>query len=136
MQIVWSKVIENFAPAFGLSKAQIEDTYNKPDKSKMMGGTYVTVKFYSGYAVIITFAMELDKIHFLNAYKVFPDMLTVDVAKADPIQILVNFMEGYGKVVDLPGVGKVKTYVNEDTRQFYQGMLDIEKYGQALASRV
>lgn len=131
MRIVWSKTIENFAPKFGISKAQIEDAFNKPDKSSVVGGTYVTVKFYNGYAMLITFFYAQDKVHFMNAYKVFPNMVKVDVDKANALEILVDFMNGFGMEVDLPGVGKVKTHVNEAGKEFFQGILDVEKYFQA-----
>ena len=128
MQIVWSKVIEEFAPKFGLSKPQIEDTFNKPDKSEVNGGIYVTVKYYTGYAVILTFYYEDNKAHFMNCYKVFPDMLTVDVDKVGSTEILMDFMDRFGMESDVPGVGKVKTHLDPVNHKFYQGILDIEKY--------
>jgi len=131
MQISWSKTINQFAPVFGLTKEQIEDTYNKPDKTDIIGGNYITVKFYGGYAVLVTFTMQMDHANFMNAYKIFPDMLTVDVDKASAVDILKNFMENYGMLVDVPGIGKVKTHFNESRKEFFQGILDIEKYIQA-----
>lgn len=136
MQIVWSKMIEQFAPKFGLTKEQIEDAYNKPDKSDVFGGIYATVKFYQGYAVLITFFYEADKIHFMNAYKVFPDMVKVDVNKAGALEILKDFMENYGMEVEVPGVGKVKMHIDEQGKKMYQGILDIEKYMSAASGKL
>jgi hypothetical protein len=136
MQTVWSKTIEQFCPQFKLTKEQIEDAFNKPDKTESVGGTYVTVKFYSGYAVAVTFFMQGNKTHFMNAYRIFPDMLTVDVDKAGALEILQNFMENYGMLVDVPGVGKVKTHVDLAAKKFFQGILDVEKYMQATGSRL
>jgi hypothetical protein len=135
MQILWSKTINQFAPIFNLTKEQIEDTYNKPDKTDIIGGNYITIKFYGSYAVLVTFTMKMDHVNFMNAYKIFPDMLKVDVEKASALEILKDFMEGYGMLVDLPGVGKVKTYFNESKKEFFQGILDVEKYMQAVNGR-
>lgn len=136
MQIAWSKMIDEFAPKFGLSKPQIEDTFNKPDSTYTIGGNFITVKFYNGYAVIVTYFMQGNKVHFMNAYKVFPDMLKVDVKSASALDILVDFMSGFGMEVDVPDVGRVKTYVNESSRHFFQGILDVEKYMAAAGGRL
>lgn len=136
MQITWSKTIEQFSPKFGISKAQIEDTFNKPDATSTMGGNYITVKYYSGYAVIVTYFMQGNKVNFMNAYKVFPDMLKVNVDKASALEILVDFMDGFGLEIDVPEIGKAKTYVNEASKQFFQGVLDIEKYMNAANGRL
>ncbi|TAL47333.1 hypothetical protein EPN87_03195, partial [archaeon] len=124
MPIKWSRVIEQFSPAFGISKPQIEDVYNKPDKTSIIGGNYISVKFYGGYAVLITFLMYDTKVELMNAYKIFPNMIKVDVEKAEAIDILVDFMDNFGMEVDVPGVGKVKTYVDNVSRKFFQGVLD------------
>ena len=136
MQIVWSKMIEKFAPQFGIPKAQIEDTFNKPDKSEVFGGVYTSVKFYQGYAMLITFFYESEKVHFMNAYKVFPDMVKIDLDRANAIEILQDFMDGYGMEVDVPGVGKVKTHIDDQGRKMYQGILDVEKYMTAAGGRL
>lgn len=136
MQIVWSKMIEQFASQFGLTKPQIEDTFNKPDSTSAMGGNYITVKYYNGYAVVVTYFMQGNKVHFMNAYKIFPDMIKVDVNKASAIEILQDFMNNFGSDVDVPGVGKVKTYVNEVNHEFFQGILDIQKYVAAANGRI
>jgi hypothetical protein len=135
MQIQWSKTIEQFAPKFGISKPQIEDAFNKPDATYTIGGNYITIKYYSGYAVLITFFMQGNRVNFMNAYKIFPDMIKIDVNKANPLEILVDFMNGFGMEVDVPGVGKVRTFVDEATRNFFQGILDVEKYVGAANGR-
>ena len=136
MQIVWSKIIEEFGPKFGLSKEQIEDTFNKPDKTESNGGIYVTIKYYTGYAVILTFFYENNKAHFMNCYKVFPDMLTVDVDKVTSTAILQDFMERFGMETDVPGIGRVKTHLDEVNHKFFQGILDIEKYMEVAKGRL
>lgn len=136
MQVLWSKVIETFAPKFGISKGQIEDAYNKPDRSDVIGGTYISVKFYTGHALIITFFMDRDRVHFMNAYKIFPDMLSVDVSKAGALQILQDFMDRFGVETDVPGVGKVRMHVDEANRRFFQGILDVERYFAAADGRL
>jgi hypothetical protein len=135
MQIVWSKMIEKFAPQFGLTKEQIEDAYNKPDKTSILGGNYITVKFYGGYAILVTFTMQMDHANFMNAYKIFPDMINVDVDKSEAIDVLTDFMGNYGMLVEVPGVGKVKTHFNEIKKEFFQGILDMEKYLQSGSGR-
>ena len=135
MPIRWSRVIERFAPDFGISKAQIEDVYNKPDKTSIIGGNYVSIKFYQGHAVLITFLMYDTNVELMNAYKILPDMLTVDVDKADALEILVDFMNNFGMEVDVPNVGRVKIYVDKGNRKFFQGILDVEKYMAKLNGR-
>jgi hypothetical protein len=136
MQIQWSKTIEQFAPKFGISKEQIEDAFNKPDSTEGVSGNFITVKFYNGYMILITFYMQGNKTFFMNAYKIFPDMLKTDLNKAKPLEILTDFMNNFGMDVDVPGVGKVKTYVNEVTHDFFQGILDVEKYLAAANGRL
>jgi len=136
MQIVWSKTIEQFAPMFGIGKPQIEDTFNKPDATSTIGGNYIAVKYYNGYAVAVTYFMQGNKVNFMNAYKIFPDMIRVDVNRATALEVLVDFMDGFGSEVDVPGVGRVKTHVDEASKQFFQGILDVEKYVAAASGRI
>lgn len=136
MQIVWSKTIEQFAPKFGIPKERIEDAFNKPDATSTVGGNYVTVKFYNGYAVLVTYFMQGNKVNFMNAYKIFPDMIKVNVDKASALEILVDFMDGFGAEVDVPGVGRVKTFVDEASKNFFQGILDVEKYVAAADGKI
>lgn len=136
MQITWSKMIEEFAPKFGIPKQQIEDAFNKPDSTYTISGHYITVKYYNGYALLITFFMQGNRVTFMNAYKVFPNMIKVDVNKANALEILVDFMNNFGLDVDVPGVGKVKTHINEASHEFFQGILDVEKYTAAANGRI
>jgi len=136
MQIAWSKMIEQFAPQFGISKLQIEDAFNKPDSTYTIGGNYISIKYYNGYGLLVTFFMQGNKVHFMNAYKIFPDMIRVKIDGASALEILVDFMDGFGMDVEIPGVGMGKTHVNEGTHSFFQGILDIEKYVTAAGDRV
>lgn len=136
MQIAWSKMIEQFGPRFGIGKAQIEDAYNKPDMTHTIGGNFISVKFYNGYGLLITFFMQGNKVHFMNAYKVFPDMVKVDPARCTALEFMVDFMNNFGMDVEIPGVGKAKIHVNEGNHEFFQGILDIEKYVAAAGDRV
>ncbi len=128
MQIIWSKTIEDYAEKLKLNKLEIEDTYNKPDKNQSIAGVYVSVKFYNGYAIIITFFYKDNKTHIMNAYKIYPNMITVNIDEVTPIEILENFMNNYGMEIEVEGIGKIKIFYDEANKKFYQGILNVEKY--------
>lgn len=132
MHLHYSHVIEKYSVPLGTTLDMVEDAFNKPDKSDILGGTYISIKFYNGFLILITFYMKDNDVFFENAYKIFPNMVSVDVEKASALDILENFMQSFGMEVDVPKIGRYKIFKDVQQRIFFQGILDIEKYNAAL----
>lgn len=134
MKLHYSRTIEQFSTALGVQKSMVEDTFNKPDMTDIMGGYYISIKVYGDHFILITFRTKGNDVFFENAYKIYPSMLDIDLGKASTIDVLKDFMSKYGMEVDVPGLGKQKVYVDEKQRIFFQGILDVEKYAAAISN--
>jgi hypothetical protein len=124
----YSEFINRFHDMLGVEKPEIEEVFNKPDVTDIIGGNFVSVKRYEHYAVLITFHESGDFIRFASAYKILPKLFDKDIMKMKPSELLFTLMEKYGRETDMPGIGRCKIFIDVSRKIFFPGVLEIEKY--------
>ena len=132
MQFAFSEIINRFSDALNVTKFEILETFNKPDSSTVLGGTNISIKNFNNFHVLVTFQMDNDLVRFMNAYKIYPQLLQKDLKRMKADAVLFEFMETFGVEKDIPGVGMKKIYADPQRRTFFQGILDIDKYSNAI----
>lgn len=136
MRFLYSELITKFQDVLETPKELIEETFNKPDNTDVITGKYVSMKYFSDFLFIVIF--EIDEINesakFLNAYKIYPKLLDgINISKMKPLDILKEFMNRYGKA--MPKFGSQKFMVERSKNIFFPGVLDIEKYLEAMKNK-
>lgn len=137
MRFSYSSLIEKFREVLGTPKPLIEETYNKPDLVDVIKEKYVSIKWFGDFYMLVIFEMDGESVNFLNAYRVYPKMIDVDMdklARMRPLELLAALMNKYGIPKQLAGAGECKVFVEKDSPIFFLGILDIEKYLEALGS--
>lgn len=132
MQFAFSEIINRFSDALGVTKFEIVETFNKPDSSSILGGTNISMKNFGNFHVLITFQMDNDIVRFMNAYRIYPQLFQKDLRKMKADAVLFEFMEAFGIEKEIPGIGKKKIFADPQRKAFFQGILDIDKYSNAV----
>lgn len=133
MQVLYSELINRFQDLLGIQKNLIEETFNKPDATDVVLDKYISVKNFGSYCILIIFEMGDQTLKFLNAHRIYPKLLNGnDVSKMKPLDLLLEFMNIYGISRTVPGFGEHKVFVERKMKIFFPGILDIEKYMEAL----
>jgi|SRR3989344_1119431 len=132
MQFAFSQIIDRFSNALGVSKFEIAETFNKPDKSSILGGTTISLKNFGNSYVLITFGIDGQIVRFENAFKIYPQLLDKEIRKMKAEEVMFEFMEKFGIEKDIPGIGKKKIFADPQRKAFFQGILDIDKYSNAV----
>lgn len=71
----------------------------------------------------------------LSAYTIYPKMMDgMDIVKMKPVKLLEEFMKMYGIDKNIPGFGQQKFLINKERGVCFLGILDLEKYSEALKS--
>jgi len=152
MNFSYSELIEKFKDVLGTPKELMEETFNKPDAVDIVKNRYVSIKKFrnlsgdfDGDFYIITISESYDtSVRFLNAYRIYPNMLndvvqnddgvnvdTTEISKISemrPLDVLKGFMNRYGLAKAIPGFGERRIFVEKNVDVFFFGILDIEKY--------
>ena len=129
MQFLYSGLIANFMDVLGTPKHAIDETFNKPDSSDITMNTGISIKDFGGYHILIVFQLDDQNVRFMNAYRVYPQLLPgVNMQKAKPLKVLKAFMEKYGIEKEFPGHGACKFLIERGSNIFFPGILDIDKY--------
>jgi hypothetical protein len=135
MQIVFSELIERFANLLGTPKDLILETFNKPDATDFVLNKCISIKNFGNFYFLIIFEMDNELVRFSNAYRIYPQLLNgSDLGKMKPVEILEEFMNKFGIVKNLPIYGECKFLIDKKSKFFFPGILDIEKYLEALKS--
>jgi hypothetical protein len=133
MQIIYSELINQFHELLGTPKELVLETFNKPDATDFVSNRCVSMKNFGGFSLIVVFETENDIVRFTNAYRVYPKLLDgMDISKMKPVEVLTEFMNRYGVSKSLPGLGEYKIFIDRKAKIFFPGILDIEKYLEAL----
>jgi len=132
MQFAFSEIINKFSDILGVTKFEIVETFNKPDSSSILGGTIISMKNFGNYYVLITFEMDANVVRFMSSFKVYPQLLDRDIKKMNAEDVMFEFMEKFGIEKEIPGVGMKKIYSDPQRKMFFQGILDIDKYTNAV----
>ncbi|MEM5829769.1 MAG: hypothetical protein QW040_03615 [Candidatus Aenigmatarchaeota archaeon] len=133
MQFIFSELIERFHELLGTPKELILETFNKPDATDFVINKCISIKNFGKFYILIIFEMEDKIVRFSTAYKIFPRLLDgLNIAKMRPVEILEEFMEKFGILKLIPGYGECKFLIDKKSKIFFHGILDIEKYLQAL----
>ncbi len=133
MKIVYNELIERFQEALGVSKHLIEETFNKPDATDVIANRFVSVKNFGDFCIIIVFDLDDKTVRFLYAYRIYPRLLDgIDISKTRPVGILKEFMDRYGESRSIPGCGEQKFLIDKRLGIFFLGIVNIEKYMEAV----
>ncbi len=133
MMLSYSELIERFQDVLGTPKPLIEETYNKPDVTDIVMGRYISTRKFGDFHMLIVFQMDGRVVKFTNAYRIYPQLIhNIDVDALKPVDVLKEFMNIYGIDKDIPGFGKKKFFVEKNARDIFLGILDIEKYVEAM----
>jgi hypothetical protein len=133
MEFHYSELILNFQEHLGVSKFLIDETFNKPDASDIVVNRCVSVKNFGEYYILVIFEMDGQVVRFLSGYRIYPKLLDgADLTKMKPLDILQEFMNRYGLSKQLPGFGEHKFFIERRLKLFFPGILDIDKYQEAL----
>jgi hypothetical protein len=135
MQFVYSELITRFQDLLGTPKELIEETFNKPDATDVVMNRCISVKKFDKFNFLIIFEMNDEIVRFLSAYRIYPVLLNgADMSRMKPLEILTEFMNRYGVGKQIPGIGERKVLFERRMGIFFPGILDIEKYLEALKS--
>jgi hypothetical protein len=135
MKIIYSELIEKFQDILGTPKELIEETLNKPNNTDIVMNRYISVKNFGDFYILIIFDMEDKSVKLLNAYRIYSKLLDGnDISKMKPFEVLTEFMNRYGVSRNIPGLGEHKIFIEKQSKIFFQGILDIDKYLEALKS--
>lgn len=133
MIISYSKLIDSFQEHLGTPKHLIEETFNKPDATDIVKDRCISIKRFGEFYILIIFEMGDKDVRFLNAYRIYPKLLDgTDISKMKPIDILKEFMNRFGVAKEIPGFGEQKIFIDKKVNVFFFGILDIEKYLEAV----
>lgn len=133
MRVFYNELLNRFQELMGTPKELIEETFNKPDATDVVIDKYVSIKNFGDYYILIIFEMADEVVRFLNAYRIYPKLLDgADIAKMKPLEILTEFMNRYGVAKAIPSFGEHKIFIERRLNIFFPGILDIEKYLEAL----
>jgi hypothetical protein len=115
-----------------ISKEEIIGYYEKPDLVDRIG-PYVIVKklLDNGKAVLMTIDAKSNEEKLMSIYLIHSSFLQSDIGKITPMKMLGEFMEVFGKVVNTP-FGSVKSLIDFDKKIFFEGVLDLGLYQEAL----
>lgn len=133
MQINYSELIEKFQEQLGTPKDLILETFNKPDSSEVVKTKYISIKNFGDFYILIVFEMDDKVVRFLNAYRIYTKLLDgANISKMKPLAVLTEFMNRYGIDKDIPRFGKHKIFIEKSMNIFFLGILDIDKYLEAV----
>lgn len=135
MQVIYSELINMFQDLLGTPKELILETFNKPDATDIAVNRCISIKKFDDFYLLIIFEMNDEIVRFISAYRIYPKLLNgVDISKMKPLEILTEFMNMYGVSRPIPGHGEQKIFIDKSLKIFFPGILDIEKYMEALKS--
>jgi len=133
MQFYYSDIITRFQDVLGIQKVIVEETFNKPDATDIVVNKMISVKSFGDFYLLIIFEMDGQIVRFLNAYRIYPRLLGgADISKMKPLQMLTEFMNRYGISKPIQGFGEQKIFVDRKLKIFFPGILDINKYLEAI----
>lgn len=133
MLVSYSELINRFGEALGITREMIQETFNKPDATEIVMNRYVSVKMFGDMYILIVYEMSNAAVRFLNAYRIYPKLLEgVEIYGMKPLGILKEFMDRYGMGKEIPGFGEKKFFVDRTSCISFFGILDIEKYMEAV----
>jgi len=133
MQIIYSELIARFQEPLGVSKDLIEETFNKPDATDVVSNRFVSIKNFGDYYILIIFDADDKIVRFLYAYRIYQKMLDgTEIGKMKPIDVLKEFMNLYGITKNIEGHGEHRILIERKSNIFFPGILDIEKYLEAV----
>ena len=133
MMFSYSELIDKFQDLLGTPKPLIEETFNKPDATDIVKDKMISIKRYGDFYILIVFEMDDKIVRFLSAYRIYPKLLDgADISKLKPLDILKEFMNRYGVSKGTSGLGEHKIFIDKSVNVYFLGILDIEKYQEAL----
>ena len=133
MRFLYPELINRFHDVLGTPKTLIEETFNKPDKTEVVKNAYVSIKKFDNSYILIIFEDSGNAVKFLNAYKIYPELLDgLNINAVKPLDVLREFMNRYGIKKSIPGFGEHNFFVEKNVNVFFLGILDIEKYLEAV----
>lgn len=133
MQFVYSELVTRFQDVLGTPKLLVEETFNKPDATDVAINKCVSIKNFGEFYALVIFEMDGQVVRFMNAYRIYPQLFNgTDISRMKPTDILKEFMNTYGISKTIPGVGECKFFVDRKMNIFFPGILDIEKYLEAV----
>lgn len=133
MRISYSELIQKFNEILGTPKELIEETFNKPDATDIVMNRYLSIKNFGDFYILIIFHMDDKTVRFLDAYRIYSKLLDGnDISKMKPLEVLTEFMNRYGITKNIAGVGEHKMFVDKKLNVLFLGILDIEKYLEAV----
>jgi len=133
MQVIYSELITRFQDLLGTPKELIEETFNKPDATNIVSNRCISSKNFGSFHMLIIFEMDNETVRFLNAYRVYPQLMNgADISKMKPLEMLTEFMNRFGLPKEIPGAGEHKIFIERRMNIFFPGILDIDKYLEAL----
>ncbi|MEM7814030.1 MAG: hypothetical protein QXK48_00390 [Candidatus Aenigmatarchaeota archaeon] len=133
MQFIFSELIERFHELLGTPKDLILETFNRPDATDFVLNKCISIKNFGNFYLLIIFEMDDQLVRFSNAYRIYPQLLNgFDISKMKPVEILEEFMKKFGILKLIPAYGECKFLIDKKNKIFFPGILDIEKYLQAL----
>jgi hypothetical protein len=135
MQFSYSDLITKFQEILGVSKYLIEEAFNKPDMTDVVSNKCISIKNFGEFHILIIFEMDGQIVRFLNAYRIYPKLLDgIDISKMKPLDVLKEFMNRYGITKTIPGFGEHKILIERKHNIFFPGIIEIEKYLEAIKS--
>jgi hypothetical protein len=135
MHVYYNDIIDKFQEMLGTQKDLIEDTFNKPDLTDVIIDKYISIKNFGDYYILIIFDMDerAKSARILYAYRIYQKMLDgTDISKMKPLEVLTEFMNRYGISKEVPGFGQQKIIIKKAPKVFFPGILDVEKYLEAV----
>ncbi len=133
MNLVFSDLILKFQDQLGVSKEMMEETFNKPDATDSVLDKYISYRIFGNFLVLVVFEMDGQFVRFLNAYRIYPQLMDgFDISRAKPMDLLKEFMNRYGIAKVIPRFGEQKFLIVKDANVFFPGILDMEKYLEAV----
>lgn len=137
MQVYYNELIIKFQDTLGTQKELIEDTFNRPDLTDVILDKYISIKSFGDYYMLIIFDMDerAKSARILYAYRIYQQMLDgTDISKMKPLEVLTEFMNKYGISKEVPGFGQQKIIIKKSPKVFFPGILDVDKYLEAVKS--
>lgn len=135
MLILYSELVNKFQDKLGTPKELIIETFNKPDATDVVKNKYISIKKFDEFYILIIFETIGNDVKILNAYHINSKLLDgVDISKMRPLDALKEFMNRYGMIKSVPGIGDHKIFVEKNTNVYFLGILDIDKYLEAMAT--
>jgi len=133
MRFAYSELVTRFEEPLGIRKDIVEETFNKPDATDVFADKCISIKNYGDFYMLVVFEMDGQVVRFLSAYRVYPKLLDgFDIPRMKPVDVLKEFMNRYGIPKMIPKFGEQKILIERKTNIFFPGIVDIEKYLEAV----